>query len=107
MKLEITLPLQFATITKLSAVEGAVAPTGQPREYRFGELNPGLSVPTGYTVAGWLLAPPQVGQPVRVLRVVRNGIVCVGYFETTEVVSVGQGEFCTVNSRYCWAKTSL
>lgn len=69
--------------------------------FKPGAPNPRWLLPLGYWLEGWLLAPPQVGRCVQVLRVNRNGVHRLGVFVSTPVVSLLEGwSFATANSLY-------
>jgi hypothetical protein len=50
-----------------------------------------------------MLRPPAIGERVRVLRVIRNGVFVPGDFTSTVVTVIpAEGEFHTGNSIYRW-----
>ena len=103
MRLEITWPLKFVRVRKVAQVSVPVNPAADPRTYPYGGISSSGSLPVEYWLIGWMLQPPVVGEPVRVLRVGRNGISMPGHFITSDVMEVPTaGEFHTMNSVYCW-----
>ncbi len=103
MILEITWPLKFVLMRKVAPAVVPLHPAADPRDHSFGVASDAESLPSEYSVIGWLLRPPAVGQQVHVLRVARNGVVVPGCFVSTEVTAVpGEGEFHTLNSVYRW-----
>lgn len=98
-----TWPPPFVQIRKVAAVGASAHPCGDPLSYRYGMPNPNESFPIDYSVIGWLLRSPVVGEAVHVLRVARNGAIMPGIFVTTEIVRIPRaGEFHTANSIYSW-----
>jgi hypothetical protein len=103
MVLEITWPLKFVRVQKIApaAVPQCLFAGAHPYLNRVGQPAPSIRV--GYSCIGWLLRPPSIGEPVRVLRIARNGVVSPGCFISTEVIDVpAENEFHTVNSIYRW-----
>lgn len=78
-----------------------------PSQYAYGCVNSTATLPIGYWLEGWLIAPPALGKPVRIVRANRNGTRCLGLFESTPVVSLLLGwSFSTENSLYECAPVS-
>ena len=103
MKTEVTWPFRFVRVRKIAQVRVPVNPAADPRTYPYGRHCSTDSLPVEYWLLGWMLLPPVVGEPVRVLRVARNGISMPGHFITTDVMEVpAAGEFHTMNSVYYW-----
>lgn len=102
-----TWPPPFVQIRKVAPVSASARPAGDPLSYRYGVLNSNESFPVDYSITGWLLRAPAVGEPVHVLRVSRNATVKPGIFVTTEIVRIPRvGEFHTQNSIYYWSEIS-
>lgn len=102
---EIAWPPRFVQIRKIAPVCTPARPCGDPHTYRYGVLNSNESFPADYSITGWLLRAPSVGEPVHVLRVSRNATVMPGIFVTTEIVRIPLvGEFHTQNSIYYWSE---
>lgn len=59
-----------------------------------------LSPNVGYWIAGDILDGPTVGEPVRIMRYIRNGAETTGLFYTSRVVSIDGDYFTTKNSIY-------
>lgn len=59
---------------------------------------------TGYTIEGYMLYPPDIGNPFRILRTKRNGVSCPGLFTTSTVEEIAihadHTSFSTKNSEY-------
>ncbi len=84
----------FIRVTKL----GEAPDTGQavPAWNAFAP-DPGHVLPVDYTVEGLLAKPIEIGSPIVLLRMVRNGIVRPGIFTSTEVREI---RLVTRNSFY-------
>jgi len=87
-------------ITKLGAVENPVVPTPNFNQYKPGEDNGDVSLPTEYWLEGYLLNEPTVGSSVLVQRTSRNGVECSGSFFTSKVTEITDYGFKTQNSIY-------
>jgi hypothetical protein len=87
-------------LTKLRACPQAKVPPGRWDKFRFGAGTKDTSLPVDYVLTGLLLAAPQMGQPVIVLRLSRNALSFPGVFESTPVVAVQADRFTTENSIY-------
>jgi len=92
--------LMKVKITKLLASREAALPPGNWETFKAGADNPGVSMPVDYTIEGTLVNDIEIGEPVRVLRTKRNGIVVSGFFETSPVTKIGMEGFTTQNSVY-------
>lgn len=76
-------------ITKLSPVADPVVRTALKEEYICGqEQDEEVSPFAGYWVVGVLESPIEVGRGIRMLRENRNGVIAMGIFATSPVVSV-------------------
>lgn len=103
MNMQITWPLKFVRVRKISQVNVPVNPAATAQSYPYGGISSSDSLPVDYWLVGWMLQPPVVGEPTRVLRVARNGIVIPGHFITSDVMEVpAVGVFHTMNSVYRW-----
>lgn len=60
----------------------------------------GFSIPVDYWIEGELISPITVGRTVNVMRDTRNGVQCLGMFQTSPVVEVTEHSFRTENSVY-------
>ncbi len=87
-------------LVKVDASPGAEAQPGSWNTYAIGNTNPGVSLPIDYTLIGILLDPLEVGRPVRVLRLSRNGIETLGLYQSSPVVEITSSGFRTRNSVY-------
>ena len=65
-----------------------------------GGQSPGLSLPADHVMEGTLLRPPELGERVLLLRLVRNGGCTAGAFQSGPVVSVDADECTTLGSVY-------
>jgi hypothetical protein len=54
----------------------------------------------GYYAIGFLIKPIRRGMPIQLLRIVRNGVVALGRFETSVVQSIEPPFVHTANSTY-------
>lgn len=103
MKLEITWPPKFVRLHKMAESPNPVVPATAAADYPYGLCTYAGSLPVGYTVVGWLVQPPRVGEPVRILRFARDGMIILGLFASSEVLAIPrEGEFTTLNSVYYW-----
>jgi hypothetical protein len=59
-----------------------------------------LSPNVGYWVAGDILEGPVVGESLKMMRHIRNGVEVPGLFHTSLVVNIDGDYFTTVNSLY-------
>jgi len=75
-------------VRKLSAVKNAPVPTPQTADHVPGEANPGKSLPAEYEIEGALATELVVGKCFRVLRTKRNGVECLGIFESSLITSI-------------------
>lgn len=88
-------------LTKVRMSDDAAVTTGNWGEYRVGGENI-TSLPVDYCLTGILIGPPRIGEGVMVLRLTRNGTNVPGVFESTEVRSLCNTSFVTMNSVYEW-----
>jgi hypothetical protein len=95
--------MKYIRLRKLGAAPGARRLPGEEENYPYGRACASHSLPIDYCAEGWLLHAPKVGEPVRVLRVSRNGVVRPGILVTTVVTVIsGARHFRTANSLYQW-----
>lgn len=93
--------LRYVGLVKIRAVDAPEMPPGDPTTYPYGQrCETGHSLPVGYELEGWLLAPPVVGRCVEILRCSRNGVARLGVFRSTPVTLVRGDTFHTGNSVY-------
>ena len=100
--------MKYVKITKIAHRPDAKVPAIKWKDLQPGtEHSDHLSLPTDYTVEGWVDEPPKVGQSLVMERHVRNGVRVLGYFTTSPVMEIGKGrldgfddEFYTENSVY-------
>jgi hypothetical protein len=91
----------FVRLTKFAIPAEPDFATSRMSAYDCGLVNPKCSLPLGYWLEGWLVHPPTVGHCVRMLRINRNGVQCLGSFASTPVVSLlDELSFATANSFY-------
>jgi hypothetical protein len=90
----------FVELTKVRANPKACSQPGRWNEYRLGDSSNSTSLPVDYVLLGVLVAPPRVGDRVKIMRLSRNGVGVPGIFESTVVVDVADGGFTTLNSVY-------
>ena len=92
---------EYVRVEKIFVSDQPVAATGCSATYRYGEGCPGVSLPVGYGLEGWLVGKLVVGNPAIIFRQVRNGVETLGFFTSTPVTEVrSENEFCTRNSVY-------
>jgi hypothetical protein len=87
-------------LTKIEPTEGALFPTPNPEDYKYGEDNGNVSIPKGYTLEGYCAAMPAVGSQFAVERFTRNGVEAYGMFLSSTITKVTQDGFETRNSKY-------
>lgn len=93
--------LRYVVLVKINVVDAPEAPPGEPTTYPYGQrCEKGHSLPVGYELEGWLVAPPLVGQCVEILRCARNGVARPGVYCSTPVTLVRGDTFHTSNSIY-------
>jgi len=90
---------EYVRVEKISASHEPVVAAGCPATYGYGEECPGVSLPEGYELEGWLVGKLVVGIPVTIFRQVRNGVETLGFFTSTPVTEVrSENEFCRLVS---------
>lgn len=100
---EVIGQLKYVRIVKVAEAETPAHVAGDLNSYQLGLVNPGVSIPTSYSMCGWLLAQPSIGAGVVLLRCSRNGVLMPGIFMSTDVIAIlGKREFHTINSKYVW-----
>jgi hypothetical protein len=98
--LENKLVGSLVRITKLRVTPNALFAPSTRGEYVPGGDNPGVSLPVDYVNEGILLRPPELGERVLVLRLVRDGDRAPGAFQSGPIVEMSTDEFTTLNSVY-------
>ena len=91
--------MKFVRIQKFAAAENPNYQPGDMANYP-NDGTATTSLPVDYSLEGWLLADPVVGQPVRVQRTRRNDLDIPGHFTSSPVVSLREDGFDTANSLY-------
>ena len=91
---------QKIQINKLRPVANPVVPTPSKEDYAYGQINPGVSIPSDYIASGTLLDDVVVGQPLEMLRSNRNGVESMGFFSTSAIVKIEGKHVYTQNSVY-------
>lgn len=95
---------EYVKVTKVSEVEHAKHPTPNMSDYEPGEPNYGVSLPSDYTVTGWLHNDVEVGKRVIIRRDTRNGLKISGVMNTSPVTKIELSDegmvFHTLNSIY-------
>ncbi len=89
-------------LEKIAAREGAIFPPGEATAYPYGFGSAAASLPVNYTMVGWMIATPHIGQSLLLLRISRNNVHCMGVFRSSPVTGVQQALFWTQNSVYRW-----
>lgn len=92
--------LQFVEVEKVSTSDHPRFLPAERMDSSIGSATSGHSLAIGYIIQGWLVAPIVAGEPVRILRVSRNGVLAPGYFCSSAVVACDAVRFSTVNSVY-------
>jgi len=99
--------MRYVQITKIAPVEGRGALTPTWDNYQFGAANPISSLPRDYTLTGFLLDLPSIGNRLRMLRDTRNGIAALGFFESTPITNIVGGLIHSRNSVYLLAQSEI
>jgi hypothetical protein len=93
--------LDYVRLWKVCAVDNPDYKAADTATYPAGTFNfAEQSLPVGYFLEGWLIRRPAVGGHVEVLRVMRNGVACMGYFTSSTVTELEPDGFRTKNSIY-------
>ena len=87
-------------IQKLSPSENPEFPSAAKETYLYGSINKGMSLPVDYTLTGKLVDDIEVGRGVDVARDTRNGVSCLGIFQSSPVTKIEGDLFHTLNSVY-------
>jgi hypothetical protein len=87
-------------IIKLRAAQNPQAPSGRWDTYQIGSRYNHESLPVDYEMIGDLLMEIEMGSPVIVRCVERNGTPCDSVFTSTPVIEVTADGFRTANSVY-------
>lgn len=90
---------QLVVIKKTALAPKPLSPSGLRDNYLFGELNL-VSLPVEYEMVGILRDQVVIGQPVRLFRLLRNGVRVNGRFSSTPVVEITGNRLTTLNSVY-------
>ena len=90
---------QLVLVTKTSLPPNPEFPSGSLDTYLFGEPNL-VSLPVEYMMVGILRNEVTVDKPVKLFRIMRNGVRINGRFSSTPVVSIRENCFTTLNSVY-------
>lgn len=108
MRFSLPLPLTFVRLRKFSETANPAQKAGELHAYHAGTLNRGSSLPVDYSMEGWMISWPRIGEMVTVLRTSRNAVATPGVFISTPVTAIPRdGEFHTANSRYSWVEADL
>jgi nicotinic acid phosphoribosyltransferase len=75
-------------LTKINATPNPTSQTPKKEDYKFGEINPGKSLPVDYTVEGEVLTELRVGDSLFISRTKRNGIEAFGLKLTTPLETI-------------------
>ena len=90
-------------ITKIGVNPDAEFPTATKENYKLGVVND-KSPFVDYYVEGTLVGDIEVGKEILMIRDNRNGVSCIGMFNTSPVLSIITSDFAftfkTVNSVY-------
>lgn len=89
-------------IKKLSPSKNPKIATAERKDYRLGYASNDKSLFVDYEAIGEAQEKPKVGSSFKMLRYERNGVKCLGFFVTSEIVKVEDNTFETQNSIYEW-----
>jgi len=90
---------QLVVIQKTSLALDPLFPGGALDTYLFGESNL-VSLPVEYEMVGILRDKVTIGKPVKLFRIIRNGVRINGRFSSSAVVAIVENYFTTLNSVY-------
>lgn len=94
----------FVELKKLRATDNPVVRTPCDDEYLPGGINPNYSIPTEYTIKGYVIGDIVTDMPLVIERVERNGVVRPGIMTTSVLQKIEHTEFgmqlTTLNSVY-------
>ena len=76
----------FVEVRKVSVSARPMVEPSELRSWVCGSRDNVGALPVGYAMYGVLLRPVQVGMPIRLLRVKRNGMKAIGEFRSSNVV---------------------
>lgn len=91
---------KFIQLKKLTEVPQPKFASGDPMSYQYGDLNPGVSVPVGYTVKGILISDVRIGERIVIDCSERDGEPFTGIMETSVIQDIRNGKIYTDNSVY-------
>lgn len=74
-------------ITKTSTSASPGIPAADWDSFVLGFANP-HSLPVDYEIEGWLMEQIEIGHPLHVLRIRRNGVQALGEFRSSAVVAI-------------------
>jgi len=87
-------------IEKISAVKTGLPANPRHLHVDGEEQDENYSLPLEYTIEGELVGEILEGEPVVVVRDIRNGVKALGMFNTSPVTKVTKNRFHTQNSVY-------
>jgi hypothetical protein len=91
----------YVRLTKLREFSGITSTTQiDITDGCCGEGSANHRIDVGYVVDGWFLEAPCIGRPMIFLRFCRNGVLRLGLFTSSAVISIGDSEIQTKHSVY-------
>ena len=102
MKMTYNSEIAVVELIKLRPCENPGFLPGNWENYQAGQDHRGdsVSLPVDYAVVGLLFEKITVGKPVRLFRLLRNGVFVLGEFQSSNVTAVTKGGITTLNSIY-------
>lgn len=90
----------LVSIVKRAESSSPIFRAGNWETFTPGVYNPTASLPVDYEILGFLVEDIRVGKPVILLRVARNGVRVLGYYQSTIVLELRGDGYVTKNSVY-------
>ena len=90
---------QYIRLRKTAATDNPRVATPAWEDHQHG-LDSQQSLPLDYEVTGILQESITVGQPIRMFRETRNGVQCLGIFQSSTVTKMEGDKVWTLNSVY-------
>lgn len=96
------LPGSMVRVIKRATSKNALFPSASWDEWIPGQPSKNnVSLPIDFQFSGLLLEYIQVGHPIEVFRVERNGVYVSGFFRSSQVIEIDEFErIVTINSVY-------
>lgn len=77
-------------LTKIKESADPLYSAAKWADWKFGDENPGVSIPIDYELTGELLRIPKIDEPIIISRESRNGVAVSGFFRSSRVKSIAK-----------------